>query len=119
MMEHARQHKADFFLKSIYKKAWTDKTFLRKLVKNPIQTLNSFTGKKGTLPSGKVLIVEDQTNPDHIYLNIPAKPVNADDAELNEDQLDTITGAGSQSKVTSWHHLYRGVKKEIRNLFEK
>lgn len=117
-MEHARQHKADFFLKSIYKKAWTDKSFLRKLVKNPIQTLNSFTGKKGALPNGKVLIVEDQTNPDHIYLNIPVKPMNSDNTELNEDQLDTVTGAGNHLKSTSWHLLYSGVKKEIRSFFE-
>ncbi|WP_162819786.1 hypothetical protein [Kordia sp. SMS9] len=92
---------------------------MRKLVKNPIQTLNSFTGKNGALPNGKVLIVEDQTNPDHIYLNIPAKPVHTDDTDLNEDQLDTVTGAGNHTKATSWYYLYRGVKKEIQNLFEK
>lgn len=116
-MEHLEQQKADFFLKSIYKKAWKDKTFLRKLVKHPIQTLNSFTGKKGTLPTGKVLIVEDQTNPDHIYLNIPVKPIHAYDIELNDDQLDTVSGAGNTKLALSWNYLFSGVKKEIKSIF--
>ncbi|MEM6718293.1 MAG: TOMM propeptide domain-containing protein [Bacteroidota bacterium] len=115
-MEFTEQQKADFFLKSIYKKAWKDKTFLRKLVKNPIQTLNSFTGKKGALPTGKVLIVEDQTNPNHIYLNLPAKPVNTTDVELSDEHLDHVSGAGITTRI-SWNYIYNSVKKEIKNLF--
>lgn len=92
-MKHLEEQKATLFLLSIYKKAWKDKLFLHSLVKEPIKTLNDFTGEKGVLPIGKKLVVEDQTNPNQIFLNIPAKPVNYYSSELKEEELDKITGA--------------------------
>jgi hypothetical protein len=112
-MEDSEQLKADLFLINIYKKAWKDQFFLKCLVKNPIETLDKFTGKKGKLPKGKVLVVEDQTNPNHIYLNIPAKPVNYKDQVLDEHQLDHVTGASSNSL----NHAFISLKAEIKNLF--
>ena len=117
VMEHTELQKAHFFLGSIYKKAWQDKTFLKNLVSNPIETLNNFTKRKGKLPNGKVLVVEDQTNPNHIFLNIPAKPANYRSEKLDEEQLNNITGAFFSSS-NSRRHLFLSLKTELRNLFD-
>ncbi len=118
IMKYTEQQKAQFFLTSIYKKAWEDKTFLKNLIHNPIRTLNNFTGKKGKLPFGKVLIVEDQTNPNHIYLNLPAKPSNYSDIELNETQLDEVSGAAFSPIQINWNDLMNSIEKEIQSWFE-
>ncbi|MFV0247937.1 MAG: NHLP leader peptide family RiPP precursor [Tenacibaculum sp.] len=77
----------------IYSKAWQDSSFKKKLIDSPIETLNKFTGKTANLPKGKVVIVEDQTNPNHIYINIPTKP-SLDNVELSEKQLEAVAGGG-------------------------
>jgi len=86
-----QQKKAQLFLVSIYKKAWKDEKFKEDLINHPIKTLNKFTGKKANIAANKNVIVEDQTNPNHVYLNIPPKP-KMEATELTEDQLDVISG---------------------------
>jgi len=86
-----QQQKAQEFLASIYTKVWKDTAFKQELIANPIATLNTFTGKTANLPTNKTVLVEDQTNPNHIYLNIPAKP-NLEDMELSEEQLEAVAG---------------------------
>jgi hypothetical protein len=81
-----KQQKANEFLASIYAKAWEDEDFKRDLVNNPITALNKFTGRVANFPEDKKLEVSDQTNPDHIYLNIPVKP-DVENIELTESQL--------------------------------
>ncbi len=92
------QQKAQEFLASIYTKALGDKEFKQSLISNPIETLNTFTGKVANFPKDKKVLVQDQTNPNHIYLNIPAKP-NLEDMELNEEQLEMVTGG---EKIDWW-----------------
>ena len=86
-----QQQKAQEFLASIYTKAWEDESFKQNLINKPIDTLNKFTGKVVDFPKDKKLMVQDQTNPNHIYINIPAKP-NFEDVELNEEQLEAVAG---------------------------
>lgn len=88
-----QKQKGHEFLHSIYTKAWHNETFKQALVDNPIETLNTFTGKNANIPAGRKLLVEDQTNPNHIYLNIPIKP-NFSDTELTEEQLEIVAGGG-------------------------
>ena len=95
-----QQQKAQEFLYKVYKKTWEDTKFKDNLISNPIETLNEFTGKKADLPKDKTIVVVDQTNPNHIYINIPAKP-NVKDVELNENQLEMITG-GADSGFIDW-----------------
>ena len=90
-MKLKEQQKAQEFLSSIYSKAWKDKTFKKSLITDPIETLNKFTGKVANLPKDKTVIVEDQTNLNHIYINIPTKP-NLEDMELSEEQLEIVAG---------------------------
>lgn len=97
------QKKAQEFLVGIYTKAWNDTKFKQNLIDNPIETLNAFTGKKINISNSKSVVVEDQTNPNHIYLNIPAKP-DLEDVELNEDQLELIAGGGDD--VGFWDAVY-------------
>ena len=105
-MEQTEEQKANSFLTSIYQRAWNDNLFLKELVKDPIAALNKFTGLRGKLPAGRVLIVEDQTNPNHIYLNIPTKPKPRDNQELNESQLDQISGATNMFSSHFWNYQF-------------
>lgn len=116
-MEITEQQKAQYFLTSIYQKAWRDSVFKKNLIKNPLQTLNKFTGKEGEIPDGKVLVVEDQTNPNHIYLNIPAKPNNYQNTELSDTQLENISGAASSTTSIHWNYVVHNIKTVVKNWF--
>lgn len=91
MKRTEQQTKSREFLLSIYKKAWEDEKFKQSLIKNPVETLNEFTGKVVDFPKDKKLIVQDQSNSNHVHINIPPKP-NLEDLELNEDQLEMVAG---------------------------
>lgn len=114
-MELTEQQKAQHFIMSIYRKAWEDSEFKKNLIENPLETLNEFTGKDGNVPDGKILVVEDQTNPDHIYLNIPAKPEDIDDIELSDDQLETVAAGGEAMFSAQWDNIIHSIKKIIHN----
>ncbi len=94
-----KQKKAQEFLQTIITEAWRNETFKQELINSPVETLNVFTGKTANFPKDKKLVIVDQTNPNYIYLNIPAKP-NLDDMELNEEQLEAIAGGASL-----WEHI--------------
>lgn len=95
-----QQQKAQEFLYKVYKKSWEDAKFKENLISNPVETLNEFTGKKADLPKDKTVVVIDQTNSDHIYINIPARP-NLKDVELSESQLEMVAG-GEDSGFIDW-----------------
>jgi hypothetical protein len=75
----------------VVKKAWDDTKFKEELVSNPVATIEKFTGKKLHIPEGKIMVVKDQTDDSTVFFNIPAKP-NMDDVELNEEQLEAVSG---------------------------
>jgi hypothetical protein len=76
----------------IVQKAWEDVAFKEELVANPVATIEKFTGKKLNLPEGKTIVVRDQTNESIVYINIPAASKKSVDAELNEEQLEAVSG---------------------------
>jgi hypothetical protein len=43
------------------------------------------------IPTGKTLVVRDQTDESTVYINIPAN-INLEDVELNEEQLEAVAG---------------------------
>ncbi len=59
-------------MKALVEKAWENASFKDQLVKNPTAAIEEFTGKGFTMPEGKKVVVEDQTDNSVIYLNIPA-----------------------------------------------
>lgn len=85
-------------LQSIVKKAWKDPVFKSDLTTNPIATIENFLGHPIHLPEGKSIAVVDQSNSSTIFINIPAEP-NMEDMELNEEQLDVISGGNETPPI--------------------
>lgn len=86
-----QQQDAQLAMKSIISKCWEDDSFKQKLVNAPAQTIEAFTGKAINVPQGVKLIVNDQTDPSYVHINIPAKP-NFDNLELTDEQLELVAG---------------------------
>ena len=78
-------------INTIREKSWNDEAFKKELITNPVQTLNSMPGEKVHFSKNCKIIVEDQTDKNYIYLNIPRK-INADDVELTDKQLEQVSG---------------------------
>lgn len=83
-------------LNAIIYKAWEDSTFKDNLINSPVSTLQGLLGKDVKLPEGKKIAVVDQSDDTTFFINIPAKPKKEElDVELNEEQLDFISGGGN------------------------
>ncbi len=87
--------KDEEILQSVVKKAWKDPVFKNSLIQNPVATMENFLGSPISLPAGKNLAFVDQTDSSTIFVNIPAEP-NMDDMELDEEQLDIISGGANE-----------------------
>ena len=87
-MELSQEQKV---LKSVLQKAWEDANFRKRLVEDPMNTIEAFAGVKIKMPEGKTLIVNDQTDSSKVYINIPEEPL-MDNMELDEEQLEAIAG---------------------------
>lgn len=81
-------------LQQVIKQVWEDSVFKEKLIADPINTLESFTGRTLKLPEGMKIVVVDQTDASTIFMNLPAE-VNMEDVELDEEQLDYVSGGGN------------------------
>lgn len=68
------QKQAQHFIQQLIKACWENPDFKRQLIASPIKTIEKVTGKPNRLPVGIRIEVEDQSDPEKIYLNIPAKP---------------------------------------------
>lgn len=76
----------------IVQKAWEDDAFKNELISNPLTAIEKLTSQKLNLPEGKTLVVRDQTDESVIYINIPPASQHTIDAELNETQLEAVSG---------------------------
>ena len=76
-------------LQTVINKAWEDAQFKSALVTNPKSAIHSATGL--AVPDNVNIVVNDQTNEDIIYLNIPPKP-DFDSMELTDEQLEQVAG---------------------------
>jgi len=80
------------FQQTIIEAAWSSSSFKKELIESPIPTLEKVTGEK--FPVDKInVVVEDQSDINCIYLNIPFRNTN-DSKELSADDLDEIVGGG-------------------------
>ena len=84
------QEGQDLFQK-IINEAWGSSAFKEQLIANPVSAIKQICDKGFSMPEGKQIVVEDQTDSSVIYLNIPAEP-NMDDLQLNDEQLQLISG---------------------------
>ncbi len=91
--------KGQNFINSLVLKAWEDEDFKKRLIANPIEEIENLIGKP--LPKHKKVFVVDQSNPDHVYINIPAK-LDLNDVELTEDQLEAVSGGNIIVDIIGW-----------------
>ena len=116
-MELTKKGNEHDFIISIYQKAWKNSVFKQDLIHAPIETLSSFIGKEVNFPIDKKLVVEDQTNPNHIFINIPPKP-NLEDLELSEEQLEKVAGGWENPIYVDWGATWDGLKDEVQGWFD-
>lgn len=83
---------------NIISKAWESESFKNELINFPVKTIEDLIGKKLNIPQGKNIIIKDQTDASIVYINIPAKS-DMSDVELNEDQLDMVTGGTQDAPI--------------------
>lgn len=82
-------------MNNIISKCWEDADFKSQLIKDPVATIEKFTGEPVALPEGMKLVVNDQSQDSNVtYLNIPAEP-NLEDLELTDEQLELVSGGSS------------------------
>ena len=85
-----QQEKGQELYNQLVIKAWESATFKEQLIENPETTIAEVTGQTDFNNNTKI-VVEDQTDTDIIYLNIPRK-VNLNDFELTDEQLERVSG---------------------------
>ena len=89
-----KQRQGQELFQTLVQKSWESETFKNQLISNPEVTIESILGKSMTIPKGKSIIVEDQTDQNVIYLNIPGQ-VDMDEIELTEQQLELVAGGST------------------------
>ena len=85
-----QQKKGQELYKELVQKARESAMFKEQLVNNPKKVISEITGNSKF--NDKVnIIVEDQTDTNTIYLNIPRK-LDAGNLELTDEQLEMVSG---------------------------
>ncbi|WP_299618540.1 hypothetical protein [uncultured Tenacibaculum sp.] len=90
-----QQQKGQDLYNELVQKAWENATFKEELIKNPEATISEVLGQEF---KGNV-VVEDQTNENTIYLNIPRK-IDLGNFELTDEQLEVVSGGEAKHEHT-------------------
>jgi hypothetical protein len=80
----------------IVAKAWQDETFKQDLLSNPRAVFEKEIGN--SMPEDLQISVVEET-PQHIYINIPVKPVIENSEQLSDEALEAVAGG--------WNALYK------------
>ena len=78
---------------ALISEALVNTTFKKELLESPKTAIERFVGQGFTFPQGIRILVEDQSDENLIYFNIPK--CQSDSLELTEEQLETIAGGTS------------------------
>lgn len=78
-------------LNNIISKCWVDEGFKKRLLNNPVNTIEEFAEKKYSLPKNVTLKIVDQTDDKFVYLNIPRK-LDLSELELTDEELEQVAG---------------------------
>jgi Fe-S cluster biosynthesis and repair protein YggX len=84
-----QQEKGKELYQELVQKAWESAAFKEQLISNPEKTISEIIGVNPS--SNARILVEDQTDSNIIYLNIPRK-FDANEIELTDEQLETVAG---------------------------
>lgn len=88
-----KRQKSNEVLNSIYQRCWEDDKFKNDLISNPQQVLKEAANVEVNFFEGaNKVVVEDQTDPSIIYLNIPQNREILSDIELTEEELELVSG---------------------------
>ena len=83
-------------LQTLINKCWEDESFKKELIADPAKAIEELSGKPFN-SKGKKVIVNDQTNPSEVHINIPPNPNNL---ELTEAELEAVAGGAKQTGIT-------------------
>ena len=90
-------HNQDFdkgrdLVQELITKAWESTEFKEQLISNPRETIAEVTGRNvSDMANTRRIVVEDQSDENIIYFNIPAQ-VDLDEVELTDEQLEKVSG---------------------------
>jgi hypothetical protein len=99
MITLKEQNQGVQFMNKLIQETHKNVDFKNKLIANPHLALSGFTENELSHLKEKKIIVEDQSNSDFVYINIPAKP-DLDNLELTDEQLEAV--AGGEVMAVSW-----------------
>ena len=79
-------------LTKLIEQCWENEDFKKRLVANPVGTMESFFGRAlEANKKNKKVVVNDQTDTSVININIPPNPQTGD-MELTDEQLEAVAG---------------------------
>lgn len=81
-------------LETLVTRAQESVSFKEQLVSNPKGTIEEIKGGTMNIPEGMSIVVEDQTDTNTVYFNIPPRP-ELNDVELCEEELEQVSGGTS------------------------
>lgn len=87
----AEQKKGGEFVDNLLKRAWGNAEFKQQLIANPKTAIESATSTTLNLPEGVSLSVNDQSDKEVFYFNIPPRP-DLENMELSDEQLEIVAG---------------------------
>lgn len=92
MITKEQLRQGEEFLNILISKSWENQNFKNELIENPENTISKVFGTEALeIVKNQKFIVEDQTDTNIVYLNIPRK-VDVDDFELTDEQLESVSG---------------------------
>ena len=97
----AKTEEAKNLIQGLITKSWRDNDFKKEFVNSPLKVIKNELSEEFTLNENLNLIVEDQTDPNIIYLNIPKQTEVLDEHfELSDEQLEMVSGGEAVVAVT-------------------
>jgi hypothetical protein len=97
-MELTKNHEG---LQKAVMTAWEDTEFKKELLANPAKAIESLTGEKFVIPSGKEFVIidstddfKDSTDESKIYYKFPTKE-SIMEVELTDEQLEMVAGGAA------------------------
>lgn len=114
--------------KELIAESWKNAEFKELLINNPKAAIAQFTGKSEADITMNI-VVQDQSDSNTVYLNLPPKP-DIDMFELTEEQLDMVSGGDISCSVgdaidgvgytsgAGWGMLARDIWDGITGIFD-